>query len=277
MTSTTPNIPTSAAMADVFIRAIHAVADGTADDTQRQLRDTLLTAFAETLDDPAVVAVVKTAAGSFTSINDTPWDELSPLGRWIREASAEADRSTPPLSDMEAFYKALVAASSSSGPGLRLGKGVNIVALDAENQRWLSPHVAPAALDAALHAPTRADAKMALRRKGAVLFHWSVERTFLVPSPDEAAEMLPLPAGGKYVVVYSGPADIVGKPKFRKALAELAKASPVADLLIWDTSVTPSTLWSLRGRLGHCAGDDIDGWPDQHADHAETLRNELWP
>jgi hypothetical protein len=267
----------SAATAAQLIAAFDAVSAGTATEEQSQLRSAVLTAVASNLDDTALIEMLKATVGPFAAVYEAPYEELSPMKRWVRDAASEADRATPPLGDMESVYQALVAAQSSSGPALRLGAGVNIVGLDAENRRWLIPRVAERCLTAALEAGNKRDARAALRTKGSVMFHWSIERTHLVPSPGDAAQLLPLPRGGKYLVLYQGEGAIVGKPKFRQALTELSAAYPVADLLVWDTTHEPATLWSLRADLGHRVGEDLEGWPVPLAGKAQSLRAALWP
>jgi hypothetical protein len=267
---------TSQDMSKMIIAAFEAVSAGSASPEQEALRSAALAAIALNLDCTELVETLRAAVGPFAAVYEAPYEELSPLKRWIRDAAADADRSTPPLGDMESVYQALVAAQSSSGPALRLGAGVNLIGLDAENRRWLIPRVAERSLGAALDAKTRREARAALRERGAVMFHWSIERTHLVPSPEDASELLPLPRGGKYLVVYQGPCEIVGKPKFREALCALADTYPVADLLVWDTTSDPATLWSLRADLGHRVGEDIDGWAGGVTSQAESLRNTLW-
>jgi hypothetical protein len=272
-----PTTIDAAQAAHQLIAAFEAVNNGTADDTQRTLRSATLNALAGNLDDDAVVSIVSAAVGPFADVYEAPYEELSPIRRWVRDSASEADRATPAFGDMESVYEALIAASDSSGPALRLGTGVNLVGLDRENRRWLIPRVATSALSEALSAGSRQDARASLRRKGAVMFHWSIERTHLVPDPSDAAGLLPLPDGGKYLVVYQGSPQIVTKPRFRDALTTLASSTAVCDLLVWDTSEQPSTLWSLRGHLGHAAGDDIAAWPAPLIEAATSLRDQVWP
>lgn len=235
---------------------------GTATPEQQQIRDSYLGALASLVHDPAVVECIDTAVGSFASVYDAPWDDLHALQRWVRNRAAEADRSPPALASMWDIYDALITHDRHAGAGLKLSAGVNVVAVDRDYRRWLLPIVANAAIKEAYEASTLRDAKRLIRSKGGATFTWSVERSALVPDPDVIRDRLPLPDGGRYIILYKGDPEIVSKRKFQEAFVAIASTAPVADLLIWDSAGNHgSTLWSVRGGLGHRDGVDLPDWP----------------
>jgi hypothetical protein len=255
--------------------AFAAAAEGSASPEQVAVRDAVVAALPEVLDDTDVVAALAAAVGPFAVVFDTPYEELGPLRRWVRDASAEADRSTPALNSMESAYAQIIAAENHDGPPLRLASGVNIIGLDVQCRRWLVAAIGNDTVSRIRNADDEQAARAAARRRGSVRFHWSVERTGLVPDPDDIAQRLPLPIGGRYLVGYRGSPAIVTRPKFRAALRRLAEAFPVSDLLVWHTAGDAPTLYSLRGLLSHSGGSDGE-WPADVAGDAATLRDALW-
>lgn len=226
-----------------------------------------------------VEAVTKAATqliGPLVEVMDLPWEELNELQRWVRQQSAAADaaRQSPPLADMQSVFDLLVATSNHSGPSLRLAPGANVLALDANQRRYLIPAVTHETLVAIRKAPSMAEAKKASRLSGGVRFHWSVERAGLIPDEATLTERLPLPDGGCYLVLYQASLDVATKPGFLKAATALVSTQPVGDVLFWDTHGDTPALWSLRGEFGHAGGADLD-LPEHIASATVALRTAL--
>lgn len=243
--------------------AFAASKNGTATPEQLAIKEAFTAALKDVMNDDSVIDVLSEATGSFASVYESAWEDLTPVQRWVRHNASQADRAVPALASMLDVYNALVAAGNSSGPGLRLGSGVNVIGLDKERRRWLIPGVSKQAVNSALNAEDEKSARMALRRHGSVAYHWSMERTLYIPDAHSISELLPLPEGGKYLLIYSGSPLIVTKDTFRKAFKDLAANVPVSDLLVWHTDGDgESTLWSTRGRMGHRTGTDIQSWQE---------------
>jgi hypothetical protein len=266
---------TSTSLSADIAAAFAAHGAGSATPEQGALRDAVLAAFPELLSDPGVVDTIAAAVGPFAQVYETPYEELGFLRRWVRDQASEADRATPALATMESVYEQILAATNHNGPVLRLANGVNVVGLDDERRRWLVPALNRDTIAAIRSADDMKSAGRAARVKGSVRYHWSVERTFLVPDAAEIGDTLPLPSGGTYLIVYQGDPAIVTKRAFRRALTDLVAAHPVADLLVWDTTGTPATLYSVVGMLGHRNGNDVE-WPAHLASEAASLRDTLW-
>lgn len=258
-----------------LLGAFTAVNNGTASQTQQALHSAVISALSENLDDQQVVDVISAGVGPFANVYETPWDELSPIKRWIRNAARDADRAVPALGDMQAVYRALVETEQKSGPGLKLGPGVNIIGLDRDGRRWLTPKVSYETVNSIAAETDPAEVRNLLAGRGSVSYSWSIARTFYVPNPDTLRERLPLPTSGKYLMVYRGSVDIVTKAKFNAAAVRLINDCNVADLLIWDDVAPPATLWSVRAGFGHSCGNDIDSWSPEVAASAQRLREQF--
>jgi hypothetical protein len=245
--------------------ALDATAAGTASDDEQVLAAAVLDALNDRVDDPRVVDTITTAIGPLADLATAPFDELSALQKAIRHQQHEADqaREAPAFSDMSAVYELLVASARQAGPKIRLAPGANIVALDASRRRYLIPAIRYDVLRRIVRSSNVAEARKASREKGAVQYHWSVERTGLVPDPAEMAEKLPLPDGGAYMILYAASIDVVSKKPFLAAVTRFAEELPTLDVMFWDTTGSIPTLWSLRGGFGHGGGADVD-LPDEH-------------
>jgi hypothetical protein len=219
------------------------------------------------------MSVVTSSIGELGSLSSIPYASLNDLQKWARSQEHESDKSreNPALRDMHSVYELLVSSASHSGATIRLAPGCNVAGLDEQRRRFLVPGISKEILHEIRKAPTASDARKASRVKGAVQYHWSVERTGLVPNPKEMHETLPLPERGAYMIMYAAPVAVVGKKPFIKAITEFAAVLPLLDVLVWDTSAPPPTLWSLRGGFGHCGGDDIE-WSDELAESAALIK-----
>jgi hypothetical protein len=256
--------------------ALDADAAGTASDTQRLLVEAVTGVVQDRTCAPAFMPSIQAAIGPLSELAQASYDELNELQRWIRKQQHESDQSreNPSLRDMHSVYELLVSSASHAGATIRLAPGANVVALDEHRRRFLVPGISKEALSEIRKASSAKDARKASRRKGSVQYHWSVERTGLVPTPAEATEALPLPDNGSYMILYAAPVAVVGKVPFIIAVKEFAATLPLLDVLVWDTSVSPPTLWSLRGGFGHSCGEDID-WPEELRSGAGELMQAL--
>lgn len=259
-------------LSEQLFQAFHACATDTATPEQVAMREAVLNVLEGNINDPSVVGLVSKSVGSFATVFDREWSDLNPIQKWVREEASNADRAAPALGSMNAVYKALVVAEKSSGAGLNLGNGINIVAVDKEGRRWLLPRVSEDAVDAVRAAETKKEAKLVLSSSGSTRFAWSIERSFLVPTPEGLKDRLPLPEGGSYLVIQRGDPNIITKGKFKRAFAALAAECPITDFLSWDQSTQPATLWSVRGGIGHSAGTDIGQWPEHLAETASRMK-----
>lgn len=259
-----------------MLAAFDAVQAGTATPNQHALVEAAIDTFRTKLVEPLLLTAVTDAIGPLAEISTKPFDELNELQRWVRSQQHGADqvRENPALRDMHSVYELLVTTASRSGAAIRLAPGCNVVALDDSRRRFLIPSIKKDVLEEIRAAKTQHAANRAARRKGVVQYHWSVERTGLVPSPEEINEILPLPENGAYLVLYAAPVNVVSKPAFDKAVETLAAAVELLDVLVWDTTAAPPTLWSLRGGFGHSAGDDVE-WALEHQPHAKRLQTAL--
>lgn len=221
-----------------------------------------------------VIDVIRQEVGTFSSVYDMEWSQLNPIQMWVREEAASADRAAPALRSMKAIYESLVTSEKKSGAGLSLRKGHNIVALDSEGRRWLAPRVNDSIIDDLMAAETKKEFRTILNSTGSTRHSWSIERTALIPEPDTLSERLPLPEGGSYLFIYSGDINIITKSKFKRAFAAVAEKFPVVDFLIWERSKDEpaSTLWSVRGGIGHSAGVDIESWPASFVETASRMK-----
>lgn len=254
-----------------LLSAFEACSAGIATPEQEALKSAVFAALESHITEPEMVSLVSNSVGSFASVYEREWSDLNPMQRWVREQSASADRTVPALRDMASVYRSLITADKKNGPGLHLGTGVNVIGLDNEGRRWLVPRVSESALSSVMEAESRKEARAVVRASGSTSFHWSTERTYLVPDPDDLLNDLPLPDGGKYLLIYRGPTTIITKEKFIKAFDRLSAACPIADFLVWDQHETPAVLWSVRGNMGHRAGVDTSGWPEHLAEYRAHL------
>lgn len=256
-----------------IVAALDADAAGTASDAQRLLVDATKGALEDRICSPAYMPVVTSAIGELGELSSIPYASLNALQKWVRSQEHEADKSreNPALRDMHAVYELLVSSASHSGATIRLAPGCNVAGLDEQRRRFLVPGISKETLHDIRKAPSDAEARKASRVKGAVRYHWSVERTGLVPSPKEIRETLPLPERGAYMIMYAAPVAVVSKKPFIKAVTEFAAELPLLDVLVWDTSVSPPTLWSLRGGFGHRGGEDVD-WPEELSESAAIIK-----
>jgi hypothetical protein len=259
-----------------IVAAFDADAAGTASDSQRLLVEATTGAVADRTCSAPLMEAIKATIGPLSEVSSRSYAELNDIQKWIRSQQHESDRSreNPALRDMHSVYELLVSSASHAGAAIRLAPGANIIALDEQRRRFLVPAIKKEMLTGIRHAKSDAEARKLSRRKGAVQYHWSVERTGLVPSPEEALDLLPLPDDGAYMIMYAAPVAVVGKPAFVKAVERFAEALPLLDVLIWDASATPPTLWSLRGGFGHSSGDDVD-WADEFQADAKRLQTAL--
>ena len=76
------------------------------------------------------------------------------------------------------------------------------------------------------------------------------------------------------MLIYAHSIDVMNHQSFVSATCRLVKALPFLDVLMWDTSANPSTLWSMRGQFGHQAGVDIDV-PAEFESAARSIRTAL--
>ena len=270
---------TSARLHHELDAAFVACTNGAGTPVQQAMMSAAITAVGRHLSASAVadtmVQHVSASVGSFADVNALPFADCNPLQRWVRNESASADRSVPALRTMSAVYDALLAAADSSGAGLRVANGVNIVGVDASGRRWLMPKMSRACVDAAVAADTWQKVRAAASSPGAVAYTWSVIRPFYVPDAGSLREQLPLPDNGRYLMVYCGAADIITKRKFVDAFSALAAHMPVSDLLIWDTTGDGApTLWSIRGMIGHRDRKDYPWSPTLHS-HAANLQRTI--
>ena len=259
-----------------LLAAFDAVAAGSASANQRALVEATTQTLRSKINEAPLLQAVVEAMGPLADVATKPFAELNELQKWARAQQHGTDqaRENPALRDMHSVYELLVSTSNHSGATIRLAPGCNVVALDDTRRRFLVPSISADVLSDVRKASTMSEAKQAARRKGAVRYHWSVERTGLVPSPREITEALPLPQDGAYMVLYAAPVHVVAKPGFIKAVEQLAAAAPVLDVLMWDNTSEPPTLWSLRGGFGHSAGDDVD-WSAEYATYAKQLQTAL--
>jgi hypothetical protein len=259
-----------------MLAAFDAVQAGTATSNQHALVEAAIDTFRSKLTETPLLTAVTDAIGPLAEISTKAFSELNELQRWVRSQQHGADqvRENPALRDMHSVYELLVTTASRSGAAIRLAPGCNVVALDESRRRFLIPSIKKDVLDEIRAAKSVHAANRAARRKGVVQYHWSVERTGLVPSPDEITEVLPLPENGAYLVLYAAPVNVVSKPAFNRAVETLASRVDLLDVLVWDTTAAPPTLWSLRGGFGHSAGDDVE-WEVEHQQHAKSLQAAL--
>ncbi len=265
-----------ASLRAAIIAALDADATGTASTTQRLLVEAVTGAVQDRTCAPAILPSIQGAIGPLSELAQASYDELNDLQKWIRKQQHESDQSreNPSLRDMHSVDELLVSSASHSGAAIRLAPGANVVALDEHRRRFLVPAISKDVLYEIRKAPSSKEARMASRKKGSVQYHWSVERTGLVPTPAEVTEALPLPENGAYMILYAAPVAVVGKAPFVKAVKEFAAHLPLLDVLVWDTSVSPPTLWSLRAGFGHSCGDDIE-WSEGLAGTAAELQTAL--
>ena len=146
-------------LSEQLANALQASAEGTATPEQASLSASVLEALRNNINNPAVVDAISQSVGTFSSVYDLEWAALQPIQKWVREEAAAADRAAPALRSMKAIYEALVTSEKSSGAGLNLGTGQNIVALDAEGRRWLVPRVADKAIDQLMAAEDKKEFK----------------------------------------------------------------------------------------------------------------------
>ncbi len=259
-----------------MLAAFDAVQAGTATSNQHALVEAAIDTFRNKLTETPLLTAVTDAIGPLAEISTKPFNELNELQRWVRSQQHGADqvRENPALRDMHSVYELLVTTASRSGAAIRLAPGCNVVALDESRRRFLIPSIKKDVLDEIRSSKSAHEANRAARRKGVVQYHWSVERTGLVPSPAEITEILPLPENGAYLVLYAAPVNVVSKPAFNRAVESLASRVDLLDVLVWDTTAAPPTLWSLRGGFGHSAGDDVE-WALEHQSHAKSLQAAL--
>lgn len=237
--------------------------------------ETLLEQLRTWIEDPAVVETIVDHIGPLADVYVTPWEELSPLQKKIRKAASEADRAEHPIRSMADIYELLINATNTSGARLHLGPGCTIIALDKTRRRYLIPSVSGEVLDQVLAAPSKKVASMILKSPGTVRYHWSTDRTGLVPDPQDLTKNLPLPVGGTYIVAHRNPVALLNKTKWQEAIVQLGKQHPIADVVIWDPDDN-ATLWSLRGGFGLSVGKDVEFHPDIKP-AAVKIKNALWP
>jgi hypothetical protein len=259
-----------------IVAALDADAAGTASDAQRLLVQATVGAVTDRTCSAPVMEAIKASIGPLSEISSRSYVELNDLQKWVRDQQHATDqtRENPSLRDMHNVYELLVSSASHSGAAIRLAPGANIVALDEHRRRFLVPAIKKSFLTEIREASSDAEARKISRRKGAVQYHWSVDRTGLVPTPEEIVSSLPLPDNGAYMIMYAAPVGVVSKPAFIKAVERVAAKIPLLDVLIWDASASPPTLWSLRGGFGHSSGTDVD-WSEDHATDALRLQKAL--
>ncbi len=259
-----------------IVAAFDADAAGTASDAQKLLVQATLGALTDRTCAAPVMGVIKDSIGPLSEVSSRPYNELNDIQKWVRDQQHVSDqtRENPSLRDMHSVYELLVSSASHSGAAIRLAPGANIVALDEHRRRFLVPGIKKDVLAEIRKAPSGAEARKVSRRKGVVQYHWSVDRTGLVPTPEEVTETLPLPDNGAYMILYAAPVGVVAKPAFVKAVERFAEHLPLLDVLVWDTAASPPTLWSLRGGFGHSSGSDVD-WDAELAPDALRLQKAL--
>lgn len=149
------------------------------------------------------------------------------------------------------------------------------VPLDGDRRRLLVPVVSENALETAaanvLRAVakadpsdpvTAADAAKRIRRAiaaGGSRWVWASHLSVTVPTADTLTVSCPVPADGRYVLVYGGSPAVLDDPAVCDSLEELLTVLPVADVAFWHmTSDRPAALYSLGAGRGACGGTDVE-------------------
>lgn len=99
--------------------------------------------------------------------------------------------------------------------------------------------------------------RIAVRRSQGGGMRWLQEPYSTLPTPEQLADRLRLPKGGKYLLIWGGGPDILHDPETEAALVRIVEDLPVADVTCWwlRTGQAP-TLLSVKG-----AGGDQNGVP----------------
>ncbi len=83
-----------------------------------------------------------------------------------------------------------------------------------------------------------------------------------VPTARELFSKIPLPEGGRYLVIFGQSPDIISNEPIADALSRLMASAPIADVLFWHlVKGVPPTLFSLRKGLGDRSGQPVE-FPD---------------
>jgi hypothetical protein len=140
-----------------------------------------------------------------------------------------------------------------------------VIPLGADRRRVLSPVLTEegvmAVVDAAKedHPEVARNVRRALAEATSFRWAWQSHVSRRVPLAADLDEALPLPRGGRYVLVFGGSPELLEHDGIRQALERLLERAPVADVCFWTLAQGAApTCFSLGEGRGQQGGRPVE-------------------